>query len=394
MFMNTTRKLKKIKLILTCFCFAIFASYILFSNLNNINSKANIDDSPTLGISRSLPSIIVLDDPNIPNSAFAGDKGKTPFDHNQHISERAKITCVTCHHTNSNTLTVKLEEDVLKCAVCHQADDTTCTIEGTNENNKFKGKLAINAKEAYHGQGEKDDAGCISCHKSRNIEPTSCTTCHTNNDNVEYGIEPLFPTISSNKQVDKTIIGITQNNYTIKTYPNNYSGNYPSNYWNYPYNSSNNNWHNPQPSSHYPRQNYSEANSYTPNYWSNSSNTNSSSNLHLSVLTDQEKKQFVTNSEGNTTNYPQPTIKPISNVYLSLENEKPDKKEIKIDNSSDNSLEEKNPPKELVSDLPANLTTNFSPSTSLIDQLLPWVNKIIIVIIIFLYLDIRRKLSS
>lgn len=198
--MNTTGKIKKIKLILTYSCFAIFAFYILSSNLNNINSKANIDNSPTLGISRSLPSIIVLDDPELPNSAFAGEQGKTPFDHDQHISERAKTTCITCHHTNSNTLTIKLEEDVLKCTVCHQQDDTPCTIEGTNETNKFKGKQAINAKLAYHGQGAKDDAGCISCHNSRNIEPMGCTPCHTNEDSVTYLIEPLFPTTKASKK--------------------------------------------------------------------------------------------------------------------------------------------------------------------------------------------------
>lgn len=241
MVMNTTGKIKKIKLILTYSCFAIFACYILSSNLNNTNSKANIDNSPTLGISRSLPSIIVLDNPDIPNSAFAGEQGKTPFDHDQHISERAKTTCVTCHHTNSNSLTIKLEEDVLKCAVCHQESDTTCTIEGTNEDNKFKGKQAINAKLAYHGQGSKDDAGCISCHNSRSIEPTTCNSCHTGENSVEYVIEPLFPTISSKTKTNKTTIGVTQNNYTIKSYPDNYSGSYPTNHWRYQDNNSSNN---------------------------------------------------------------------------------------------------------------------------------------------------------
>lgn len=239
MVMNTTGKLKKIKLILTYSCFAIFACYVLSSNLSINASKANIDNNSANN--RTLPSIIVLDDFELKNSVFAGDKGKTPFDHDQHISERADITCVTCHHTNSNSLTIKLEEDVLKCTACHQKEDSNSTIEGTNENNKFKGKLAINAKEAYHGQGSKDDAGCISCHKNRKVEPTGCNSCHTNNDSVEYVIEPLFPTISSKTKTNKTTIGVTQNNYTIKSYPDNYSGSYPTNHWRYQDNNSSNN---------------------------------------------------------------------------------------------------------------------------------------------------------
>ena len=129
--------------------------------------------------SKTMPTKMTLDDPDKKVSAFAGDKGKAPFDHDQHV---AKDTCVTCHHTNTTKLTKAVEEEVRKCSECHKADDGTNDLEGTNEDNKFKGKSAVNSKDAYHGTGSDNKnmalAGCINCHKVRSQKPTGCNDCH------------------------------------------------------------------------------------------------------------------------------------------------------------------------------------------------------------------------
>lgn len=123
---------------------------------------------------QTLPGKLVLDDPEKKMSEFAGDRGKTPFDHEQHVG---KDTCVTCHHTNSEKLTKAMEEAVPKCTACHKADDGPAPIEGTREGMTFKGKTAINAKDAYHGNDSI--VGCIGCHKERSISPTRCAECHS-----------------------------------------------------------------------------------------------------------------------------------------------------------------------------------------------------------------------
>jgi hypothetical protein len=129
--------------------------------------------------SKTMPTKMMLDDPDKKESPFAGDKGKTPFDHDQHV---AKDSCVTCHHTNTKKLTKAVEEEVRKCSECHKADDATTELEGTNEDNKFKGKNAVNSKDAFHGTGSENPnmalAGCINCHKVRDQKPTGCNDCH------------------------------------------------------------------------------------------------------------------------------------------------------------------------------------------------------------------------
>lgn len=137
--------------------------------------------------SKTMPKLLVLDDPANKVSEYAGDKGKTPFDHEQHIKYsqyQPQDKCVVCHHTNSKNLTEAVEEDVLKCSVCHKGEETTNEIEGTNEDKKFKGLAAINAEDAYHGNDSV--IGCIGCHKERDIEPKGCKECHTDSDTIEY----------------------------------------------------------------------------------------------------------------------------------------------------------------------------------------------------------------
>lgn len=138
----------------------------------------------TKAFSRTLPGVLAL---------FGERKGKTPFDHDQHISTRANTTCVTCHHTNSKDLSVLVEEDVAKCATCHKEDDTVCEIEAVDKTKKIVGKKAIGFKDAFHG--DTSEVGCIGCHEKRNIEPKRCDNCHTDADVVEYVITPLFPTV-------------------------------------------------------------------------------------------------------------------------------------------------------------------------------------------------------
>jgi len=123
---------------------------------------------------QKLPGKMVLDDPGQKMTIFAGDKGKTPFDHEQHS---AKDSCVTCHHTNTEKLTKAIEQPVQKCATCHKADEEVCTVEGTREGKTFKGKTALSSKEAFHGKDSL--VGCIGCHNARNQEPKKCNDCHS-----------------------------------------------------------------------------------------------------------------------------------------------------------------------------------------------------------------------
>jgi hypothetical protein len=163
--------LKTIKLILLTAFTLLFAVTLLLPELAAATKP-----------SKTMPAFIVLDNPEKKMSEHAGDKGKTPFDHDQHV---AKDSCVTCHHTNSEKLTKAVEEDVLRCTVCHKAEDTEKSeLEGTREGKTFKGKFAMNAKDAYHG--DSSIVGCIGCHREKEIEPIGCNTCHTGEDTIQY----------------------------------------------------------------------------------------------------------------------------------------------------------------------------------------------------------------
>lgn len=175
-----TKKINKVKFgVIIAFSFLFVLLFVL----------PNINLSLIKAFSREMPSILILDD----KTEFAGDKGKTPFDHDQHISTRANTTCVTCHHTNSNKLSIAIEEDVPKCNSCHKDSETPSTFKGTNESKDFLGKMAMTSEEAFHGRGS--DIGCIGCHSNRGIEPIGCGDCHTKKDTVDYVIKPLFPEV-------------------------------------------------------------------------------------------------------------------------------------------------------------------------------------------------------
>lgn len=151
--------------------------------------------------STKMPGKMVFDntESDPPFSKYAGyrdDKGKAPFDHQQHIDYKGS-TCVVCHHTNSKTLVVKengeASEPVMKCTVCHTDENMKPSpVEGTNEDHKFKGVPAIEAMEAYHGVDDSKnpagEAGCITCHRALAKEfpkagkVLSCNSCHTGQD--------------------------------------------------------------------------------------------------------------------------------------------------------------------------------------------------------------------
>jgi hypothetical protein len=134
-------------------------------------------DAQSPAAKQTLPGKMFFDDPGN-YTEYAGDKGKTDFDHAQHV---AKDACVVCHHTNLEKLTAALEEPVAKCTACHKQDETECQIEGSREGKTFKGKKAMNAKDAFHGgaiPGPYSLVGCIGCHQERDIRTKTCTTCH------------------------------------------------------------------------------------------------------------------------------------------------------------------------------------------------------------------------
>lgn len=148
------------------------ADTLLFLLVLTLLSTPRLKDVTADGRSESqskqtLPGKMVFDDKENKFTIFAGDEGKSPFDHAQHVKAE-KDSCVICHHTNSETLTKALEKPVAKCSACHKAEDETCAVEGTREGQVFKGKTAMKSKEAFHGR--KSLIGCIGCHKQRNEE--------------------------------------------------------------------------------------------------------------------------------------------------------------------------------------------------------------------------------
>ncbi len=147
-----------------------------------------------------MPGKMVFDntESDPPFSKYAGykdDKGKAPFDHQQHVDYQGS-TCVVCHHTNSKTLVAVdgvASEPVMKCTVCHTDEDLKPSpVEGTHEDYKFKGVPAVEAITAYHGEesstSSASEAGCITCHKRLEREfpkagkVVSCNSCHTGQD--------------------------------------------------------------------------------------------------------------------------------------------------------------------------------------------------------------------
>src|SRR5437773_11436470 len=98
-------------------------------------------------LTKVIPTIRVLDDPDKKTSDFAGDFGKAPFDHVQHEKFKQftpQDKCVVCHHTNKDTLVRNADgsasDEVEKCATCHKAEDSPCELDrvtvGTTNNVK------------------------------------------------------------------------------------------------------------------------------------------------------------------------------------------------------------------------------------------------------------------
>lgn len=174
------KTIKRVKLILTAL-FAVIALAALCLPIGAHTSNEEPVPAAKAPAKATMPDFIVLDDAEHMRSEFAGDTGKTPFDHDQHVK---KDSCVTCHHTNSKKLTAAMEEDVQKCATCHKATAGPSELEGTNEDKKFKGKEAMDSENAFHGKDSL--VGCIGCHQKRTIEPVACKKCHTGEDTIEY----------------------------------------------------------------------------------------------------------------------------------------------------------------------------------------------------------------
>src|SRR5687767_11326033 len=96
------RQMQRIKLVLAAFFGFIFAFSLIITDGGSIAKSG-----------KDMPAFIVFDDPEKGVTKHAeGKKPKAPFDHDQHV---AKDSCVTCHHTNSPTLSITSDEDVPKC---------------------------------------------------------------------------------------------------------------------------------------------------------------------------------------------------------------------------------------------------------------------------------------
>jgi|AFSR01.1.fsa_nt_gi hypothetical protein len=186
----------------------LMTAYLLVAGwLLLVPASAHLASSPALVVddvvvegSTKMPGKLVFDntESDPPFSKYAGykeDRGKAPFDHQQHV-EYEGSTCVVCHHTNSKTLVANdgvASELVMRCTVCHtDQDKAPSPVEGTNEDHKFKDVPAVEAEAAYHGidnsQSPASEAGCITCHKRlekafpKAGKVVSCSSCHTGQD--------------------------------------------------------------------------------------------------------------------------------------------------------------------------------------------------------------------
>lgn len=138
------------------------------TNSPQLPASASTTPTPQPETRQQLPGKMVFDDPDStpPRSPFASDKGKTPFDHGQHVAYDGS-TCVTCHHTNSAKLTQALEEPVQTCTTCHKEESEVCVVPPyTKEQNK----TATDWVSAFHGPTKDTStsagaAGCMSCHR-------------------------------------------------------------------------------------------------------------------------------------------------------------------------------------------------------------------------------------
>jgi hypothetical protein len=98
--------------------------------------------------------------------------GVVKFTHEEHYS-KYKISCQTCHHTNGAGDAAQ-KEDVKRCVSCHKES-------GNEKNPSSASGDEIDVKLGFHGSEDNttNQAGCITCHKARKVEPTTCAACHT-----------------------------------------------------------------------------------------------------------------------------------------------------------------------------------------------------------------------
>lgn len=119
-----------------------------------------------------LPNPLPLGDPASSDQWGLDDKwGIAKLTHQEH-SEKHKISCATCHHTNGKD-NAALTEDVERCVNCHKA-------EGDEKNPSNADGEELNVKGAFH----LGVAGCINCHEAEmkknpnSTAATSCAGCH------------------------------------------------------------------------------------------------------------------------------------------------------------------------------------------------------------------------
>lgn len=120
----------------------------------------------------SLPNPMLLGDPKTSDQWGLDDTwGISKFTHQEH-TEKYKLSCKTCHHTNGAE-NAALKEDVERCVKCHKAEG--------DENNPYSEDGAeLWVKEAFH----VGVAGCIECHKAEQAKnpnstaAVSCSGCH------------------------------------------------------------------------------------------------------------------------------------------------------------------------------------------------------------------------
>jgi hypothetical protein len=114
------------------------------------------------------------DDP-VAGKIWGQEKPPAPFNHANHVKPNYAANCEVCHHTNTDAKA----EGVLRCVACHKES-------GNEKNPTTEGGDEIDIKLAYHGSedNEKNQAGCIACHKRKNAEPTGCSGCHSGSASV------------------------------------------------------------------------------------------------------------------------------------------------------------------------------------------------------------------
>ncbi|HQR37635.1 MAG TPA: cytochrome c3 family protein [Blastocatellia bacterium] len=120
----------------------------------------------------SLPNPMLLGDPKTSDQwGLDGTWGISKLTHQDH-SEKYKVSCATCHHTNGAG-NAAIGEQVQRCVSCHKA-------EGDEKNPSSKDGDELWVKNAFH----LGETGCIECHKRESAKnpnskaATTCAGCH------------------------------------------------------------------------------------------------------------------------------------------------------------------------------------------------------------------------